>query len=196
MYVRKRYNTQTFEYSHVSLHFKIKCWAVSPLEASYRTVSTKNPHPTCTPERVPSPIHDSCTACIVRVAMATSAMTSDSTAEHPVDSSWCPPNAHEIETRECCTPSPKSKKAVAKNGLWGGWIWIFNYCWEVIPIYTRISSRDYLQNSLSWFIYTRIFSLNSIVFQYTPESFLWTTHKRLCVFSLLIIPIYTIYILS
>ena len=60
---------------------------------------------------------DSCPACIVRVAMATSAMTSDSTVEHPVDSSWCPRNAHEIETRECCTPSPKSKKAVAKNGL-------------------------------------------------------------------------------
>jgi hypothetical protein len=59
----------------------------------------------------PGPFHDSCTACIVGVAKATSTTTSDSTVEHPVDSSWAPSDAHVIETRECYT----SKSIVQKR---------------------------------------------------------------------------------
>ena len=46
--------------------------------------------------RVPDLVHDSCTACIVGVARANSATTSDSTIAHPVDSSWDPPDARVI----------------------------------------------------------------------------------------------------
>jgi len=48
--------------------------------------------------RVPGPFQDSCTTCIVRVARATSATTSNSTVANPVDSSWAPPDVHVTQT--------------------------------------------------------------------------------------------------
>jgi hypothetical protein len=80
-----------------------------PLEATSRNSSSVFIHQNHTPiaRRVTSPIHESCTACIVRVAKGTSAMISGSDVEHLADSasgpSGCPCN------RE--TPDSKVQKA-------------------------------------------------------------------------------------
>ena len=61
-------------------------------------------HQNTTPQLL---VHDSCTACIVGVARATSATISESNVAHPFDSAWGPPDAHVIVKYH----TPKSKEA-------------------------------------------------------------------------------------
>jgi hypothetical protein len=75
-----------------------------PCDSPNSTPPKKNHTPLA--RRVISPIHESCTACILGVARGTSAMNSDSGGEHPADIASGPSDAHVTGKRL----APKSLK--------------------------------------------------------------------------------------